>query len=283
MELRVLRPVGRLAPTPSGHLHLGNALAFAACWLSARQSGGRVLLRVEDVDRGRARDDIAAAQRDDLRWLGCSWDAETEPQSLRDYGPWLARLSDRTYRCSCSRKDLKQANGRCDCPTHQLEEGAVRFRLEPGVVCFEDRRFGRVECEPASFPDPTLRRADGVYTYNLAVVADDIADGVTEVVRGADLLDYTAVQIQLWRAFGATPPTWLHSPMVVSTDGRKLSKSHGDIDIRTLRANGWTKERLWKTVLPWIGLDHVQTLSDAVAHFDPRAGRDEIQWVSGES
>jgi len=272
MELRILKPVGRLAPTPSGQLHLGNAVAFAACWLSARQSGGRVLLRIEDVDRGRARDAVAAAQREDLLWMGCTWDIETPRQGLRDYAPWLARLSDRTYWCTCSRKQLKRTGGQCDCPGLERDEGSVRFRLEPAPVTFEDRRFGVVRTEPGAFPDPVLRRADGNYTYNLAVVADDIADGVTEVVRGSDLLDYTAVQIQLWRAFGATPPSWLHTPMILGADGRKLSKSHGSIDIRALRKQGWSPEQLWLTVLPWLGLDEIDNLTDAIEPFDPTGG-----------
>jgi glutamyl/glutaminyl-tRNA synthetase len=275
----VLKPVGRLAPTPSGNLHLGNALAFAACWLSARSKGGRLLLRVEDVDQERARPDIAAAQRQDLRWMGCGWDTEVERQGLRDYQPWLDRLSRRTYRCICSRKELKISDGKCACPDGNHDIGSVRFRLEPTVIRFEDRRFGPIESAPHAFPDPTLRRADGVFTYNLAVVADDIADGVTEVVRGADLLDYTAVQIQLWRAFGATPPTWLHTPVVLGADGRKLSKSHGSAEIGALRNAGWTAGRLWRTVLPGLGIEGVDNLDDALAHFEPASGaRSEIRF-----
>jgi len=281
MELRILTPVGRLAPTPSGHLHLGNALAFAACWLSARQHGGQVLLRIEDVDRGRAREDIAATQRDDLRWLGCDWDEETPPQSERDYAPWLALLGDRTYRCRCSRKQLKASGGQCDCATLSLEHGATRFALGQAPEAFVDRRHGPIQCGPDNHPDPILRRADGEYTYTLAVVADDIADGITEVVRGGDLLHYTAVQIALWRALGATPPSYLHTPVVMGSDGRKLSKSHGDIELQSLRAAGWTPAKVWSVVLPWLGISPTAHLQDALSQFDPRGGdRDEVCFVN---
>jgi glutamyl-tRNA synthetase len=281
MELRILTPVGRLAPTPSGHLHLGNALAFAACWLSARQRGGQVLLRMEDVDRGRAREAVAESQRRDLRWLGCDWDLETPCQSARDYAPWLALLDGRTYTCRCSRKQLKASGGHCDCAERDLEQGAIRFRLSRMPLTFVDRRHGRVLTGPDDHPDPVLRRADGEFTYTLAVVADDIADGVTEVVRGGDLLHYTAVQIQLWRAFGATPPTYLHTPVVIGGDGRKLSKTHGDIELQSLRSAGWTPNRVWQVVLPWLGIPHVEHLSDAVSDFDAQGGdRDKVRFLS---
>jgi len=240
-----------------------------------------VLLRIEDVDRGRARADIADSQREDLQWLGCGWDEEVQSQGLRDYGPWLDLLSDRTYHCCCSRKQLKACNGHCPCRDLDLDAGAVRFRLASVPVVFEDRRHGRIEAASDEFPDPVLRRSDGIHTYNLAVVADDIADGVTEVVRGSDLLLYTAVQIQLWRAFGATPPSWLHTPIVVGADGRKLSKSHGDVEIRTLRERGWTAASVWRTVLPWLGLDDVEDLEAAATAFDPTGGdTQEILWIN---
>lgn len=264
--------VGRLAPTPSGHLHLGNVLAFTAAWLSARSAGGRLLLRVEDVDRGRAREDVAASQRDDLRWLGLCWDEEVPAQSTRDYGPWLDRLGDRVYGCACSRAELKARGGRCGCRDAPAASGALRFRLDPRPVHFVDRKMGARIVDPTVHPDPVLRRRDGVWAYNLAVVADDVADGVTEVVRGADLLDHTAVQIQIWEALGATPPTWLHAPLVLGPDGRKLSKSHGSTELRALRAAGWDPARVWQTVLPWLGLEPVDDIALAVGAFDPAAG-----------
>jgi glutamyl/glutaminyl-tRNA synthetase len=248
-----LRPTGRLAPTPSGELHLGNLVAFAAAWLSARSRGGRVLLRIEDIDRERSRPAIAQRQRDDLRWMGLDWDAETPAQSTRDYTPWLAHLAAHTYRCRCTRAVIKSAGGHpADCRAASHTEGAVRFALSHSHLRFEDLRFGAVQAERGD--DPVLVRRDGAPSYNLAVVADDITDGVTEVVRGADLLEHTAVQLELWEALGATPPVWMHSPLIVGPDGRKLSKSHGAISLAGLRALGWSSEQLWAAVLPWLGM-----------------------------
>lgn len=264
---------GRLAPTPSGHLHLGNVCAFGAAWLSARSQGGELLLRIEDVDKERARPEIEASQRDDLWWLGLHWDREVPPQRDRDYAPWVAKLLDAgvLYRCTCTRKDLRATGGRYPgtCRDANRREGSLRFRLPEGPVAFVDRHFGRREVDPSQFGDPVLQRRDGRYAYNLAVVVDDLVDGVTEVVRGADLLDYTAVQIRIWEALGATPPTWMHAPLVTDADWQKLSKSHGSAEIRALRADGVSVERIWSLVLPWLGIEDV-SLPEAVGHFDPR-------------
>lgn len=260
--------VGRLAPTPSGRLHLGNTLAFGAAWLSVRAAGGRLLLRIEDVDRGRARPDIEASIREDLRWLGLDWDEETRPQRDRDYAPWLAQLAPRTYLCRCTRRSLEP----CRCARAAHPDGAVRFRIPPGAIDVADRRYGLRRVDPTTFGDPVLRGRDGLWAYPLAVVVDDLCDGVTEVVRGADLLDFTAVQIHLWRAFGATPPTWLHAPLLLGPDGRKLSKSHGSTEIAAMRTAGATPEQVWRTVLPFLGLFGYEHVRDAVSAFRPDAG-----------
>ncbi|MEQ1567479.1 MAG: glutamate--tRNA ligase family protein [Myxococcota bacterium] len=266
--------VGRLAPTPSGRLHLGNALAFGAAWLSARAAGGRVLLRIEDVDRARARTEIERSIRDDLRWLGLEWDEETPPQRVRPYEPWLGALGHQLYRCRCTRAELAAFDaypGTCRDRGHP--DGAVRLRLPPGEVEFVDRRWGLVRVDPTTtFGDPVLRRRDGSFAYPLAVVVDDLCDGVTEVVRGADLLEYTAVQIHLWRAFGATPPTWMHAPLLLGPDGKKLSKSHGSTEIAALARAGWTPDDVWRQLLPFLGLDGFDHVRDAVGAFDPRGG-----------
>ena len=263
--------VGRLAPTPSGVLHLGNAVAFGAAWLSVRSRGGRMLLRIEDVDATRARPDLADGLRRDLAWLGLDWDEEVVRQGLRDYRPWCARLAD-TYRCGCTRKDLGGAAYPGTCRDAGLGEGALRWRVPSGDVVVLDRRFGPRTVDAAVLGDPVIQRRDGVYSYNLAVVADDIADGVTEVGRGADLLDQAGVQIRLWEAFGATPPEWLHAPLILGPDERKLAKSHGAMGIAALRTVGWTPSDVWSAVLPWLGVDGVDTLTEAVAVFSPRSG-----------
>ena len=264
--------VGRLAPTPSGQLHLGNVVAFGAAWLSARSAGGRLLLRMEDVDRARARRGIEDDQKRDLEWLGLHWDHETRRQSERDYTPWLAALAELTYHCDCSRAEIRAAGGIYPgtCRAKQSGQGSVRFRVPDDVVSFADRTCGPQRVDPASLGDPALRRRDGFFAYTLAVVADDIADGVTEVVRGADLLSFTAIQIRLWEAFGATPPTWMHSPLVLGADGKKLSKSHGSAHVGALRDAGWSPQRVWRQVLPWLGL-HGDHIDDALDDFDPAA------------
>lgn len=299
-------PVGRLAPTPSGRLHLGNVCAFAAAWLSARAGGGRLLLRIEDVDRPRADAQVEASIRDDLAWLGLDWDAETVRQSARDYAPALRALAaaGHVYYCDCTRADIQRAGGvyRGRCRDRGLTKGAVRFRLTDRVLahfpsqltdylpgqltghlpgrlsdCTDsdtrativDRARGPHVTDLAAMGDPVLRRRDGVHAYNLAVVADDIADGVTEVVRGEDLLDHSAVQECLWRAFGRVPPTWLHTPLIVDTSDRKLSKSHGSVHVGELRDAGWQPADVWRRVLPWLGLEPVARIAQVVARFDP--------------
>jgi glutamyl/glutaminyl-tRNA synthetase len=252
--------VGRHAPTPSGHLHAGNALAFGAAWLSARNQGGRLLLRIEDLDRGRSRDAIADAQREDLLWLGLAWDHETPPQSTRDYP--LDGLP--VYRCGCSRKQRLQ--GYCRCREQPGAEGVWRFACPPGVVRFTDRAQGPQEHEPGA--DPIVQRRNGEAAYPHAVVLDDHRDGVTEVVRGADLLEATAVQIRIAEALGLPSPTYLHVPMLLGPDGRKLSKSHQSTELRALRAAGWTADDIWQLLLPLLGL-HVGSLSEALTAFDP--------------
>jgi len=268
--------VGRLAPTPSGHLHLGNVVAFGAAWLSVRARGGELLLRVEDVDQTRARPEIEAGQRDDLRWLGLNWDHETTPQRDRDYSPWLSKLDERDliYRCTCSRKALSATAGRYPgtCRDARHTEGARRFRLPDGSVTFVDRRFGRRCVDPSRIGDPVLERRDGTASYNLAVVVDDLVDGVTEVVRGADLLDVTAVQIRLWEALSATPPSFLHAPLVTDAQGWKLSKSHGATAVGALRAAGVDRATVWRTVLPWLGIEGISDIEEAAARFDAARG-----------
>jgi glutamyl/glutaminyl-tRNA synthetase len=306
MSLQELQPepgaiVGRLAPTPSGRLHLGNVCAAGAAWLSVRQRNGRLLLRIEDVDAGRARPDIAEAIRADLAWLGLTCDAETPPQSARDYAPALARLAPHTYHCACTRAASRDAgstlaggsaNARrpgciADCRSRNLATGALRFALPRGVETIVDRARGRSEVDRATLADPVLQRRDGCATYTLAVVADDIADGVTEVARGADLADQSAVQAVLWRAFGAAPPAWLHAPLILGGDGKKLSKSHHAAAIGDLRELGWSAGDVWRTVLPWLGLtpaasatDRPVLLNDALATFDAaRIPRGPFTWV----
>lgn len=264
-------PTGRLAPTPSGHLHLGNALAFGAAWLSARAQGGRLWLRVEDLDRGRAREDVAEAQREDLRWLGLTWDEEVAPQSTRAYP--LDGIP--VFRCVCTRATRHMLG--CHCRVKEHDKGAWRFDTPRGPVEFVDRACGPQRFLPDE--DPILVRADGEAAYPLAVVLDDHRDGVTEVVRGGDLLAATATQVRLYEALGWTPPSWLHVPVLLGPDGKKLSKSHGSTELRALRAAGWSPERVWATLGPLLGVRGLDP-----AGFDPaRVARGEFVVGDGGS
>jgi glutamyl-Q tRNA(Asp) synthetase len=228
-------------------LHLGNALAFGAAWLSARNAGGRLLYRLEDLDSGRARAEVAEAQRADLRWLGIDWDEEVVPQSRRAYD--LARVP--TYRCPCTRATRLYLG--CTCRHKEHDRGAWRFRVPPGPVAFTDRARGAQSLESAE--DPILVRADGGAAYPLAVVVDDARDGVTEVVRGADLLEATPVQIRLQECLDLPRPSYLHVPILVGPDRRKLSKSHGAPSVRDARAAGVEASRLWAYLLPLLGIE----------------------------
>lgn len=265
------KKVGRLAPTPSGRLHLGNVYAFAAAWLSVRQMDGRLLLRMEDVDHQRARPAYADAIRRELDWLGLPWDEEVTAQSERRYEPVLEALQAHTYYCSCTRRMLRPYGGLYPgwCRNRKLQQGALRFRLDDHQrIGFHDGVFGFQEQQPAQTQgDPVLRRRDGLYTYHLAVVADDIADGVTEVVRGADLLNDTGLQVALWRALGQTTPQWRHTPLVVGPDRRKWSKSQHTLHLDALQAAGWRAADVCRTVLPWLGLPPFDHWEDALPMF----------------
>ena len=211
-------------------------------------------------------------------WLGLTWDEETPRQSERDYAPVLAALAPFTYYCDCTRAAIQAAGGVYPgtCRDRGLTDGAIRFRLPDEPLAFVDRARGPHVTDLRMMGDPVLRRRDGLYAYNLAVVADDLADGVTEVVRGEDLLDQSAVQICLWRALGQEPPTWLHTPLILGEDGRKLSKSHGSAHIGELRAAGWTVADVWRQVLPWLGIGigaAIASIEDAVPLFLPAAIR----------
>ncbi len=255
--------VGRFAPSPSGLMHLGNARTALLAWLDARARGGEMLLRIEDLDRERCRPAYAQAIRDDLAWLGLDWDAETRPQSLRDpdYAAALERLSQRglVYECFCTRRELAAVasapHGSDDQPAYpgtcreltaaQRErlraEGkrpALRVRMPEGAVEVRDRLHG-------SGPRPVggdviVRRSDGLYAYQLAVVVDDAADGVTDVVRGDDLLGSTARQVALQQLLALPQPEYAHVPLMLGEDGQRLAKRHGAVAVADLRATGAT-------------------------------------------
>lgn len=250
---------GRFAPSPTGVLHLGNLRTALLAWLFARSSGGRFLLRVDDLDPVRSSAEHEARQLADLSALGLDWDGPIVRQSSRRarHEEVLADLEARglTYPCYCSRREIREASeaphgaelgaypGTCrDLSTADRQareaEGrpaAVRLRAGAPVVTIVDRLHGAVTAE---VDDVVLRRNDGVPAYNLAVVVDDADQGVEEVVRGDDLLSSTPRQAHLADLLGLARPAWAHVPLVVGSDGDRLAKRHGAVTLDDLAAGG---------------------------------------------
>lgn len=227
--------IGRFAPSPTGPLHFGSLLAAVGSWCDARAAGGRWLLRIEDIDPPRAMVGADTLIRRQLEAYGLEWDGEVLFQSRRSeaYLAALERLQAQgdVFWCRCSRADLARLGnsvypGNCRAFTRPRADAAIRLRLpDDAVIAFQDAVFGRQEEDVArTVGDFVLQRRDGLFSYQLAVVVDDAAQGVTRVVRGADLLDNTARQILLQRKLGLSTPEYLHLPLAVHADGSKLSK-----------------------------------------------------------
>jgi glutamyl/glutaminyl-tRNA synthetase len=255
--------ITRFAPSPTGYLHLGHVANAIYVWGVARAEGGRVLLRIEDHDRIRSRPAFEAALLEDLDWLGFSADEGRHPlfrQSDHSDGYEQAldrlRVTHRVYACDCSRQDIllraRRAGGHAGgerydgrCRTRGLADGparGLRVQIDDALEPFDDWRLGRIEQTPSEQGgDVLLRDRDGHWTYQFAVVVDDIRQGVTLVVRGEDLLSSTGQQLRLARMLGrATPPSFLHHPLILKEGaaGEKLSKAAGDTGVRDLRARG---------------------------------------------
>ncbi|APW63872.1 tRNA glutamyl-Q(34) synthetase GluQRS [Paludisphaera borealis] len=288
--------VGRLAPSPTGGLHLGHARTFLIAWLAARSGGGRVILRIEDLDAARVRDEARDAALVDLRWLGLDWDEGPYVQSDRRavYDDALDRLkaAERIYPCTCTRADIERAAS----APHPEDEGptypgacahrlaadarafgdrpfAWRFRVEPGPVAWDDQFLGRRELDPTRLGgDFVIARNTLGPSYQLAVVVDDALMGVSQVVRGADLVPSTPRQILLYRALGWTPPRFGHVPLVVGPDGRRLAKRDGSIKLSTLREQGVDPQRLIGALARSCGWTSTLTPSypaDWINRYDP--------------
>ena len=260
---------GRFAPSPSGRIHLGNILCCLLAWLSARKKGGRVILRIEDLDTARCPRRYGEQMIRDIRWLGLDWDEGPErggpggpyAQSLRTelYQAALERLEAQglVYPCFCTRAELHAASaphredgqviypGTCrDLTEEQAAERArrsgrppaLRLRVPAGVIIgFTDGHMGPYSEDLArDCGDFLLRRSDGMFAYQLAVVVDDAAMGVTEVVRGADLLSSTPRQLLLYRLLGLKEPAFCHFPLLLDSGGRRLSKRNADAGLDTL-------------------------------------------------
>jgi glutamyl-tRNA synthetase len=245
---------GRFAPSPTGVLHLGNLRTALLAWLFARSAGSAFLVRVEDLDVGRVRPQFVSEQLGDLDAIGLDWDGSVVMQSARGalYEEALARLP--VYECFCTRAEIREAASAAHGPvgtypgtclglsaaerTARRAEGrkpALRVHAGGTRVEFADRLVGTYA---GLVDDFVVRRNDGAFAYNLAVVVDDAAQGVEEVVRGADLVDSTPRQVWLARVLGFSVPSYAHVPLVLGPDGRRLAKRHGDVTLRTVPASG---------------------------------------------
>ncbi|MDF3129983.1 tRNA glutamyl-Q(34) synthetase GluQRS [Kiritimatiellaeota bacterium B1221] len=263
--------IGRLAPTPTGELHLGHARTFYQAWKRARDAGGSLFMRLEDLDTGRCKPAYAEQALDDLKWLGLDWDGEVifqsqHPQRYLDVwrrlkeGGWI-------YPCSKSRKDLRSL----PLPDTSDEQDAeaifpIEWRPEPGAekafdtpegvtwrfripegeaITFSDVRKGEVSYTAGKdFGDFSIWRRDNIPAYELSVVVDDIHQNISEVVRGEDLLRSTARQLLLYRALNAPPPAWCHEPLVRDAKGVRLAKRFHSLSIHELRASGKTPQEV---------------------------------------
>lgn len=278
----------RLAPSPTGALHLGNARTFLVNWALARQNDWRVILRVEDLDTPRVKAETIEQTRDIMRWLGLDWDEQaplqsTDPAPARGAMRSLAEAG-RIYPCQRSRSDVARAQS---APHAEDEAGESRFPPElrpsigarafdrpdtnwrfvcpPDTVVFHDAFAGSQRTDPAGdVGDFIVWTRRGTPAYQLAVVVDDARQGVTQIVRGDDLIPSTGRQMLLADALGLqTRPTYTHLPLVRGSDGRRLAKRHGDTRLATYRDAGVAPERIVALIARWSGLGSEESMSAA--------------------
>ncbi|MDB5326376.1 MAG: gltX1, partial [Phycisphaerales bacterium] len=282
-------PITRLAPSPTGALHLGNARTFLATWALARQRGWKILLRIEDLDGPRIKPEAAQQAIDDLQWLGLDWDDGPTYQTprLARYREVLNKLIEigHAYPCVCTRKEIEQAAsaphaedgaavypGTCRGRFKTADEAeqasgrppAWRFALPDMTFEFRDDFAGVRSFDLAKqIGDFTIAKPDGTPAYQLAVVVDDHDAAVTHVVRGDDLLDSVPRQAMLYHALGWDDalPNYIHLPLVLGPDGRRLAKRHGDTRISTYRATGVSADRTRGLLGEWLGLGQYQSLT----------------------
>lgn len=280
--------VGRFAPTPSGRMHLGNVFSALMAWASARSQNGSFILRIEDLDVRAHNPQYTSYLLDDLQWLGLTWDKGPFYQSKRTelYQEALVKLQQQglLYPCFCSRADLHAAQaphasdgtyvytGICrnlspdereELSKHKIP--ATRLRVPNKTYTFKDRVYGPIAQNLAeSCGDLIVQRADGVFAYQLAVVIDDADMGITEVVRGSDLLSSTPRQLYLQDVLGLSHPHYAHLPLLVAPDGKRLSKRNRDLDLGTLRNQGKTPEEILGFLAYCVGLAEIEEPLSAV-------------------
>jgi glutamyl-tRNA synthetase len=260
--------IGRLAPSPTGAQHVGNARTYLIAWLAARSQRGRVVLRIEDIDSPRVKPGAVQGALEDLRWLGLDWDEgpifQTDRLALYESALRVLQGKELVYPCTCSRSDVEQAAS----APHAEHEGpaypgtcaqrtvadaaklgdrpfAWRFRVKSEMVEYVDGFRGPTQVRLREIGDDfVVWKSAGTPAYQLAVVVDDAAQQVTEVIRGDDLVPSTPRQLLLYESLGIAPPRFIHVPLVVGSDGRRLAKRHGDTRLASLRGAGVGPEAL---------------------------------------
>lgn len=304
------RVVTRFAPSPTGHLHIGGARTAIFSWLLARHFGGSFVLRIEDTDRERSRQEYTDAILESMRWLGLDWDAEPIYQSQRDdiYNSYIDRMIEegKAYYCECTPEEVEamreaareagdkpKYNGRCRARNLGPGEGrVVRFKAPlDGRTGWVDLVKGPLSFDNAELDDMVIRRSDGSPTYNLAVVVDDHELGITHVLRGDDHVSNTPKQIMLYEAMGMPVPKFGHVPMILGPDRKKLSKRHGALSVMEYEKMGFLPQALvnYLVRLGWshgdqeiFGLQELiekfstDALTSSAAGFDP----DKLQWLN---
>ncbi|MCK9861430.1 tRNA glutamyl-Q(34) synthetase GluQRS [Paenibacillus sp. ATY16] len=292
---------GRFAPTPSGLMHVGNAWAALIAWLQIRSQNGQFVLRMEDIDGPRCRPELAGQALADLRWLGLDWDEGpdvggphspyTQSERIPLYEEALNKLlaGDKLYPCFCSRAELLAVAsaphglssegpayaGTCRHLTleqqrerREAKTPSLRFKVdEARAITYEDGIAGTLRFPPGVGGDFVVRRADGIISYQLAVVIDDAAMNMTDVLRGADLMDSTPRQLLLYEALGLPAPRFAHVPLLMGEDGKRLAKRHGDTSIAGLKEAGVGPER----IIGWLAF-----LAGQTDRFEPIAATELI-------
>jgi glutamyl-Q tRNA(Asp) synthetase len=270
---------GRFAPSPTGPLHFGSLVAALASWLDARASGGRWSIRIEDLDAPRVQPGAALQILGALERLGLAWDGEVIYQSTRTarYGEALERLAAHTYACGCSRREIADSSLGLASDGAQIYPGtcgaglaagkaarSIRLRTAGATVRFEDRVQGlQQQALDREVGDFVLYRADGQFSYQIAVVVDDAHDGITDIVRGADLLDSTPRQIFLQQLLGYRQPRYLHVPVALNRAGEKLSKHTGAPALDLSRP-----EVALRAALRFLGQPVTENLQEAARNWD---------------
>jgi glutamyl-tRNA synthetase len=265
----------RFAPSPTGYLHVGGARTALFNWLFARHYGGKLILRIEDTDFARSSEEMVEGILRGLRWLGLTWDEGPfyQSQRLAKYSSFTSELLEKgsAYRCFCRVAEeataaragyLEKADAHA-CPALAIEESArraatgepfaIRFRVRPGKTSFRDHVFGEIEVENAILEDFVLLRSDGIPTYHLGVVVDDLDMGITHVIRGADHISNTPKQILLYRAMGESLPEFAHLPLILGPDKERLSKRHGATSVMAYAEMGYLPDAFFNflALLGW--------------------------------